>query len=316
VKYCLYSLLCAGLALAQSGVTSTTGLIVPDLNGNRVEAAIYTAKDGDRQELTQSINGRQVPLEQSDTHVLSEGPGGRTTETLTHKYDATGQVVSTERTVVEEKKTANGLLIHAAVYRSDLNGQMTESERRTIESQTQGTNSTSNVTISRAGLNGTFEVAEKRNVVTNTDGKKVHETEVVQIPAANGQFIEAVREVREQNTVDGAATSTSARYQPDLTTGKMSLASQQVSTVKKAADGSLVTQVDHYAPAAYGIARAENATQQLREQEVTVRREKNGVVTETTTVSRPTMQDPNRLGPPAPVSELVCKGKCDGPLKP
>ncbi len=104
MKYCLYSLLCAGCALAQSGGKSTTDLLVPDLNGNRVEAAIYTAKDGDRKELTQSINGREVPLEQSDTHVLSEGPNGRTTETLTRKYDATGQVVSTERTVVEEKK--------------------------------------------------------------------------------------------------------------------------------------------------------------------------------------------------------------------
>ncbi len=294
---------------------STTGLIVPDLNGNRVQAAIYTAKDGDRQELTQSINGRQVPLEQSDTHVLSEGPDGRTTETLTHKYDATGQVVSTERTVVEEKKTANGAVIHATVYRSDLNGQMAESERRTIETQTQGPNSTTNVTISRPGLSGSFDVAEKRNVVTNTKDKTVHETEIVQVPAANGQLMETLREVRDQTTVDGTTTSTSARYEPDFT-GKMSLAGQQVTTVKKAADGSLVTEVNLYAPAAYGIARSENATQQLKEQDVIVRREKNGVVTETTTVSRPTMQDPNRLGPPAPVSELVCKGKCDGPLKP
>jgi hypothetical protein len=78
----------------------------------------------------------------------------------------------------------------------------------------------------------------------------------------------------------------------------------------------VVTEVNRYAPAAYGMARSENAAQQLKEQEVTVRREKNGVVTESTTVSRPTLQDPTRLGPPAPVSELVCTGKCDGPLKP
>ncbi len=206
-------------------------------------------------------------------------------------------------------------MIHATTYRSDLNGEMPESERRTIETQTQGPTSTTNVTISRPGLNGSFDIAEKRNVVTNTDGKKVHETEVVQIPAANGQFMEAAREVRDQSTVDGATTSTTARYAPDLT-GNMSLASQQVATVKKDADGSLVTQVDLYAPSAYGIARSEGAPQQLKEQDVTVRREKNGVVTETTTASRPTLQDPNRLGPPAPVSELVCKGKCDGPLKP
>jgi hypothetical protein len=96
----------------------------------------------------------------------------------------------------------------------------------------------------------------------------------------------------------------------------MSFAGQQVTTAKKAADGSVVTQVDLYAPNAYGIARSENATPQLKEQDMTVRREKNGVVTETTMVARPTLQDPNRLAPPTPVSELVCKGKCDGPIKP
>jgi hypothetical protein len=315
VKYCFHTLLCAGLALAQSGGQSSTALLIPDLNGNTVESAIYTANDGDHKEITQSINGRAVPLVQSDIHVLSEGPNGRTTETITHKYDATGQVISTDRTVVEEKKIPNGSVIHATIYRSDLNGQMAESERRTIETQTQGTASTTDVTISRPGLNGSFDVAEKRNIVKDTQDKKVHETETVQVPAANGQLLETLREVRDQTTVDGTTTSTTTRYEPNLS-GKISFAGQQVATAKKAADGSVVTEVDLYAPNAYGIARTENASPQLKEQDVTVRREKNGVVTETLTVARPTLQDPNRLAPPAPVSELVCKGKCDGPLKP
>jgi hypothetical protein len=315
VKYCIYSLLCAGLALAQSRGSSTTGLVVPDLNGNRVEAAVYTAKDGDRQELTQSVNGRKVPLQQSETRVLSDGPSGKTTETLTRKYDATGQLVSTERTVVDEKKLPNGAVIHATTYRSNLNGQMAESERRTIESQTQGPTSSTDVTVSRPGISGSFDVAEKRSLVSKADGKTLHETEVVQIPAANGQLMEAARLVRDQSTVNGTTTSTEARFEPDFT-GKMSLASQQVAAIKKDSDGSLITQVDHYAPAAYGVARSESGAQQLKEQEVIVRREKNGVVTETTTVSRPTLQDPGRLGPSSPVSEYVCTGKCDGPLKP
>jgi len=315
VKYCAYSLLCAGLALAQSGGKSTTGLLMPDLNGNRFEAAVYTAKDGDRQELTQSVNGRKVPLQQSETRVLSDGPNGKTTETVTRKYDASGQIVSTERTVVEEKKIPNGALIHAIVYRSDLNGQMSENERRTIESQAQGATSTTNITVSHPGISGSFDVAEKRSVVSNGDGKTLHETEVVQIPAANGQMMEAARLVREMSTVNGTTTSTEARYEPDFT-GKVSLISQQVATIKKESDGSLVTQVDLYAPAAYGIAREQNTAAKLKEQEVIVRREKNGVVTETTTVSRPTLQDPSHLGPSSSVSELVCTGKCDGPLKP
>ena len=127
MKYCVYSLLSASLVLAQSNGRSTTALFVPDLNGNRVEAAAYTAQDGDRKELTQSINGRKVPLQQSETHVLSDGPSGKTTETLTRKYDALGQLVSTERMVVEEKKLPNGAVIHATTYHSDLNGQMAES---------------------------------------------------------------------------------------------------------------------------------------------------------------------------------------------
>lgn len=315
MKYCFYSLLCAGLALAQASGKSTTEMLVPDLNGNSVLAAIYTANDGEHQELTQSINGRTVPLQQSETHVLSDGPSGRTTETLTRKYDATGQLISTERTLVDEKKFPSGALIHATTYRSDLNGQMAESERRTIESKAQGAISTTDVTISRPGLNGSFDVAEKRNLVTNSDGKTVHETEVVQIPAANGQLMEAAREVREQSTVNGTTTATTARYLPDMT-GKMSLDSQQVATITKESDGSLVTQLDLYATAADGIARRENASQQLKEQDVIVRRENNGVVTEATSVSRPTLQDPGRLGPSNPVSELVCTGKCDGPLKP
>ena len=104
MKYCFYSLLYAGLAFAQSNITE----FVPDLNGRSVAAAAYTAKDGDRTELNQSINGRQVPLQTSETRVLSDGPQGRTTETVVRKYDATGQLASTERTVVETQKRPNG----------------------------------------------------------------------------------------------------------------------------------------------------------------------------------------------------------------
>ena len=100
MKYCFYSLLYAGLAFAQSKITE----FVPDLNGRSVAAAAYTAKDGDRTELNQSINGRPVPLQASETRILSDGPQGRTAETVVRKYDATGKLASTERTVVETQK--------------------------------------------------------------------------------------------------------------------------------------------------------------------------------------------------------------------
>jgi hypothetical protein len=311
VKYCLYSLLLTGLAIAQS----TAVLLTPDLNGRNVEAAIYTAKDGDRTQLIQSINGRLVPLQKSETRVLSEGPNERTTETVMQKYDGTGQLASTERTVVEEQKRANGAVVHATIYRSDLNGHLQESEHRTIESQTQGNTSTSDVTISRVGLGGSFAVAEKRNIVTVTEPNSVKETEVVQRPAQNGQLVEATREIREQTKAGDKLIANTARYEPDYS-GKMSLIRQQLATTTKAADGSAVTERNVYAPSAYGIAREEHTTPRLQEQELIVRKEKKGVVTETTTVSRPLLADPNRLGPSTTISDVVCTGKCEGPLQP
>ena len=313
MKYCLYSLLCAGSALAQSEAV----LLTPDLNGRALESAAYVAKDGDRTELTQSINGRQVPLEKTDVHVLSETPSGKTTETLVRKYDATGQLISTERTVSVEQKTPTGSVTNATIYRSDLNGGQQEAERRTIESQTQGATTTTDVAISRPGLGGSFQVAEKRNIVTvaNKDAGSVQETEVVQRPDQNGQLSEAAREVREETKAGDKATSNTAHYELDYT-GKMNLIRQQVETTSKSPDGSIVTQRDTFAPSIYGVARSDDGAPKLREQEVIVRRENNGVITEKTTVSRPTLQDPNRLGPASPVSELVCTGKCAGPLQP
>jgi len=311
VKYCLYSLLCAGLATAQS----TTALLTPDLNGRSVQSAIFTANDGDRTELNQSINGRLVPLQKSDTRTLSESPAGKTTETIVRKYDPTGQLVSTERILVETQKRPHGAVVKATTFRSDINGQMQESERRTIDTQAQGPVSTTDITVLRPGLSGNFDLAEKRNIITTVDGKTVHETESVQRPSQSGQLTEVSREVREQGTAGGKSTATTTTYEPDFT-GQMSLIRQQVATTTKASDGSMVTELDLYAPSAYGIARENNATPKLKEQDVVVRREKNGVVTETTSVSRPTLQDQNHLVAAGPPTELVCTGACPLSLQP
>ena len=289
-------------------------MLTTDLNGNTVEAAIYTAGDGDRTELTQSINGRQVPLQKIETHAVKDAPNAQTLETLIRKYDATGQLVSTERIVVVTEKRADGEVVHATTYNTDLNGQMQETERRTIETQAHGAAATTNVTVSRPSLSGSFQVTEKRNIVAVTEGAKVKATEIVQRPGPNGDFVEAAREVKEETKAGDKLSSVTASYEPDFT-GAMSLIRQQVATTTKAPDGSAVTELNVYAPSAYGIARDQNATPKLREQNVTVRREKNGVVTETTTVSRPTLQDPSRLGESTVASELVCTGKCAGSLQ-
>ena len=102
---------------------------------------------------------------------------------MVRKYDATGQLVSTERTVVEEQKRPNGAVMHATIYRSDVNGQMQEAERRTIESQTQGATSTTDVTDFAPRLERILRRRRKaQHRHESPMGKRVHETEVVQRP--------------------------------------------------------------------------------------------------------------------------------------
>lgn len=315
MKYCFYLLCCGALAFAQSSTSSST-LYTVDLNGRVVPEAQYVARDGDRTQLDQSINGRQVPLQSTETHVLTDQPNHRVIETIVRKYDANGQLAGTERTVADERKTAGGSTIQATVYRSDVNGRMQESERRVVDTQVSGKTTTADVTISRPGLSGGFATAEKRQVVTTKQDDKTHETETIERPSVNsGTFTEVARVVRDESQTPGKTTSSTALYEPDYQ-GNLALSRQDVTTTTQTGPGTQVTQLDTYAPSVYGIAREPQGSPKLREQETIVRSETDGVVTETTTVQRPTISDPNRLGEPTPVSTLVCKGACQGPLQP
>jgi len=312
VKYCFHLLCCAAFAFGQE---SSSTLYTTDINGHVIPEAQYVARDGDKTQLNQSINGRQVPLQGSETRVLTDEPNHRVIETIVRKYDATGQLAATERTVTDETKTPAGSTIHASVFSSDVNGHMQETERRVIETQKQDSTTTADVTISRPGLSGSFDTAEKRQVVTTAQGNTIRETESIQRPSGNGsQFSEAARQVREETKSGDKTSSSTALYELDYQ-GKMALSLQNVATTTKTGPDTQVTELNTYAPSAYGIAREAQGGPQLREQQTIERSERNGVVTETTVVRRPTLANPNRLGDPSAISTLVCTGKCDGPLQ-
>src|ERR1700733_11634810 len=89
----------AAFASAQS--TSTT--YTKDINGNRVDQKLlHTSANGDRTERYQSINGRQVPVEQVTERVVSQDANGKVTERIVQKFDPTGRPASTERVMVQE----------------------------------------------------------------------------------------------------------------------------------------------------------------------------------------------------------------------
>src|SRR6201993_4040517 len=123
MKYCLYALVAAATCLAQSNTAS----YITDINGHRVEVASSASpRDGERTELSQSVNGRQVPLERTETHILSKDSNRTVTETIARNFDRTGQLISTERPVQDEQKHGNASTIQATIYRSDTNGSLHE----------------------------------------------------------------------------------------------------------------------------------------------------------------------------------------------
>jgi hypothetical protein len=316
MKYCLAVLSFAAVAFAQSGTQSDSRLYSTDINGHVVADTQFVARDGDKAQLVQSINGRQVPIQGTETHVLTNTPTHKVTETIVRKYSATGDLASTERTLTDEEIRPSGSTIHASVYRSDLNGHMEEGERRVIETQVNGGTTTADVLISRPDLNGSMSAAEKRKVVTVVNGDTTRTSETIERPSGNGsQFAEAARQVVEETKKADKKTSSTALYELDFQ-GKLSLARQDVATTTKASDGTEVTELNTYAPSIYGVARDEQGTPKLREQQTIVRREDHGTVTETTTVRRPTLADPNRLGDGTVISNLVCSGTCASAFPP
>ena len=313
MRYCLLTLLATSFACAQS----TASNYRPDLNGRLVEGSqLDVGPKGDKTERSDSMNGRKVPREVTETRVISESPTGRVIETVTHKFDPTGQPGPVVKTVTEEQTHGNSTTIRATTYFSDTNGRLQEGERRTVESVKQGATTSSDVTIARPGPSGAFDTIEKRKVVSVADKDSVHEDETVYRPTQSAGLVPAEREVRDSRKQAGGASQTREVYRPDYT-GRMELMTQEVAKTTERPDGTTVTEKNVYARSTDGVAVTGDTAQRVRAQEVIVRSKGAGdTVVETTTLRQTTPGDPTRLGEPRKVSETVCTGKCTGPLQP
>jgi aspartokinase-like uncharacterized kinase len=309
VKICL--ILIAGTSVLSA--QSTISRYERDINGNRVEmtSSSVSAK-GERTEKLQSINGRQIPLEQSEEKVLSESPGGRVVERIVRKYDRNGQLASTEKVKIEEQKLPNGgSSVKETTSRSDINGNFVEAERRTKETRVSGSTTTTEIAVSRPTLNGGFETAEKRTAVAEKSGDKEQTNEVIQRIGSDGRFHDAIREVSVKTQSGNQTQEQRAIYEPGQT-GQLELARQVVSTSTKRPDGTEVSEVNLYSRSADGHAQAQGAPTQIKEQQIIERTHAaDGSVIETLSVRRPNGSDPNKLGDLRKLSETVCKGKCE-----
>jgi hypothetical protein len=307
VKPGLFLVFTAALAAAQSSTSTFTN----DINGNRAQGQSFSSKDGDRTERFQSINGREVPLEQTVDRVVKQDANSKVTERIVKKFNRDGQVASTERVMIEENKLpGGGSTVRETKYLSDVNGTSHEAERKTIETRVDGSTTTASTVIDRPSLNGSMETVEKRSAVTEGPADNQHTTESVYRPALSGGFQEALRTVTTASKANDATKETTANYEPGMN-GQLELASQSESTSRKRPDGTSVTETNLFAKTVAGVLQDNNAAMRVKEQQVVQKRTNpDGSVVETLSVRRPSVSDPSRLGDLQKLSETVCKGKC------
>jgi hypothetical protein len=299
--------LLSAAALAQS----TTNSYSTDINGHREESSTVQSSDHTHTEVTQSVNGSSVPLQQVEERVLQQTPTSKVTERIVKKFSPTGGLASTERIVTEEQKTAGGSTVHQTTFQSDLNGSMREAEQRNTETHGTGPNTTSETTIARPTLNGGMQTVEKRSAVSSGTEAAQQSSETVYRLNPNGGMSEAVRQVTVSTKSKDKSTADISYYEIGAT-GSLELKQQSVSTTLKAPDGRETTEVNLYAPAVPGRVQENGAPQQLKEQQI-IGRTKNadGSVSETLSVRRPSISDPTLLGGVQKISETRCTGKCD-----
>jgi hypothetical protein len=306
VRTCLL-FIATGLLSAQSNSATYT----TDINGNRVPGGSVASADGVTTDLRLSINGREVPLEQVQTKVLSKSGNTTVTESIVRHFGANGQVVATDRVVTEETKTGEGeSIVHATTYRSDISGNMNEAERKTVETRKSGAATVTDMAIEKRDLSGSFSTAEKRTATSEptSDGKRASET--VMLRNANGSLYEAQRTSTVETKSGNQTVKNTAVYEPTVS-GEMTLTRQQLMKLTANADGTSSEEVEIFGRASDGRAREAGAPPALTEKRVIERQKmSDGAVVEKQTVQLPDVNNPGKLDAARKVSETVCRGEC------
>ncbi len=314
----LYILALAAAAFAPAQSTTTT-YTADLLNGGFTPSTASSSSEHTQTQVTQSLNGREVPLEKHEERVLSRAADGTvTSETIVRKYDPTGQLATTERTVTEQRSTpGGGSIVNSTIYRSDVNGDEKPAERRTVNTRVSGSTTTVNTLVDRPGLDGSFQTSEKRTQLTNVTessaAKKSTTTESVYRGNPSDGFNEVERKVITETQSGNQTVVNTTLYQPNGDVGSLKFQEQRVATTVTAPDGSQSIQVDVYAPSADGHVRSADAPPQLKQQQIiTHEKRPDGSYADVFSIREPSVSDATRLGPPRIVTETVCTGKCDG----
>jgi hypothetical protein len=312
VRYCLFVLLVAAASLAaqQSNVTSTTSV---DINGNQVAdgpriSQTRSATGSVTTETRQSINGGSVPVERVEEHVLRDDASGRVVERLIRRYDPQGNSMPSVKETIEEQKNPDGSsTTQSTTSRGDINGNMQVIERTITDSRPNGSGESSQTIVQRPTANG-LETVEKREEVVVKQGKDYQSEATTYRNDVNGGFYAAVKQTTEHKEQNGQSSDSSAEYESTVN-GQIQLHSQTVTETVTRPDGSKDAVVNIYGRNVPGT--VSDSGLKLQEQQVIETTPgPNHTVVQTLSVRRPTVSDPQSLGPARQLSETVCQGDC------
>src|SRR5947209_1887493 len=185
----------ASAALAQS-VSNT---YMTDLNGRRVETDKVVTTDHQQTSVIQSINGRLVPMQQTEERVLRESGGTKVTEKIIRNYDRDGRLASTDRELIEESARPSGSTTHITRYQTDVNDRTKETERRTIDTEKQGSVVRTESKVERPTLNGSFQTVEKSSIVTQNSATGSQSDQTTYQLSSNGGYVVSARLITEKS---------------------------------------------------------------------------------------------------------------------
>jgi hypothetical protein len=321
VKVCIFAplavLACSLFANAQqSNVSSTTSV---DVNGNVVSdgPTISQSKSANGSQTTvttQSINGRTVPLEQVDEHVLRNDTSGKVIERIIQRYDPQGNPLPPVRETIEEQKRPDGSsTVQSTTYRSDINGNMQVIQKSVTDTQKNGSGETSETVVQRPTGNG-LETVEKQTQVVSKQGDNYQAESTTYRSDGNGGFYPAVRQTTEHKVQGLEISENSAEYEKGGASGELQLHGQTVTKTTTRPDGSRDAVVDIYSRDVPGTVSGNESGLKLQERQTIESTPGPGnTVVETLSVRRPSLADPGTLGPPRQLSQTVCKGDCKPP---
>ncbi len=314
MKRCIFTALAVALSLAaqESNTSSATSV---DINGNRIAdgptISRTTSPNGSQTTVTtQSINGRTVPMEQIEEHVVRNDSSGKVTERIVRRYDPQGNALPPSRQVIEEQKRPDGSsTVQSTTYGTDINGNTQITEKSVTQTQKNGSNETSETTVDRPTVDG-LQTVEKQSQVMTKQGKNYEADSTTYRRDGNGGFYAAVRQTTEHTEQGSEVSENSAEYERGPT-GELQLHGQTVTKTVTRPDGSQDAVVDVYSRNVPGTVSGNESGLKLQEQQTIESAPGPGnTMVQTVNVRRPTVSDPGTLGPARQLSQTVCKGDC------